>query len=304
MIEGLRVAITGANGQLGRYLIPAAKEAGATVLAMGSRPEDEIDVAVDLTDLDVTAQIISGFRPNLVIHSAACTDVDGIEREPVRGLRGNVLASESVALATKRSDAYLLAVSTDMVFSGTSQTQYTESDVPDPVSHYGRSKLAAELAILNVSQAFGIARTSWLYGGAGKHFPRTVLNVLRQHGSIEVVDDEIGSPTFAGDLAVALLVLAQSRGSGIFHLANRGEVSRYGLARETALLAGIDPESVKPTTTEAFRRRYPLTALRPPSSPLLNTRGEERGATLAEWRDGLRRYVPVLARELGLPGST
>jgi dTDP-4-dehydrorhamnose reductase len=269
---------------------------------MGSRPGEGIDVAFDLTDASSTTKAISRFRPAVIIHAAACTDVDGIEREPVRGLRGNLLASRNLATAAGVHDAYLLAVSTDMVFSGASKVPYRECDAPDPISHYGRTKLAAEQAILDTSHFSGIARTSWLYGGAGKHFPRTVLNILRDRGSMEVVDDEIGSPTFAGDLAVALLHLAHVRGAGIFHLANEGEVSRFGLAQETAHLAGLDPDRVIATTTTSFRQKFPLPALRPPSSPLLNIRAKERGAELPHWSDGLRRYVPILASELGLPG--
>lgn len=269
---------------------------------MGSRPGEEIDVVVDLTDLVSTGYALSQFRPEIVIHAAACTDVDGIEHEPVRGLRGNLIASQNVAIVAKTAGAYLLAVSTDMVFSGTKEVPYFEYDQPDPISHYGRSKLAAEQAILSASQTFGIARTSWLYGGAGKHFPRTVLNVLLDRGSIEVVDDEVGSPTFAGDLATALLRLATARGAGIFHLANEGKTSRFGLARETAQVAGLQPDSVTATSTASFRQRHPLPALRPPSSSLLNTRAKERGAELPDWRDGLRRYVPILANELGLSG--
>lgn len=301
-LEGRRIAVTGAGGQLGRYLVPAARSAGAKVLALGSRPGEAIDVAVDLTDAVSTTSVIRQFRPEIIIHAAACTDVDGIEREPVRGLRGNLLASHHAAIAAQDVAAYLLSVSTDMVFSGSKGGPYREDDATAPISHYGRSKLAAEQAVLRVSPSNGVARTSWLYGGEGKHFPRTVLGVLRDRGSIEVVDDEVGSPTYAGDLAIALLFLAKTRGAGIFHLANRGEVTRHELARETARLAGLGAETVKATTTEAFLRKYPLPALRPPTSPLLNTRGPERGASLPDWKDGLRRYVPALAIELGLPG--
>lgn len=269
---------------------------------MGLRPGEGIDSVVDLTDEVRTTQALVHFRPDIIIHAAACTDVDGIEREPVLGSRGNVLASQNVSHAARIAGAYLLAVSTDMVFSGAQGRAYREVDAPDPISHYGRSKLAAELSVLNSSRTFGVARTSWLYGGAGKHFPRTVLTVLRERGAMEVVDDEIGSPTFAGDLAEALLDLAIVRGAGIFHLANRGEASRFGLARETARLAGLDPETVTPTTTSAFRGKYPLPALRPPVSPLLNIRARERGVELPDWYEGLRRYLPTLANELELPG--
>ncbi len=147
-----------------------------------------------------------------------------------------------------------------------------------------------------------MARTAWLYGGAGKHFPRTVLTVLRDRGGIEVVDDEFGSPTYAGDLAEALVQLAIRRGEGIFHLVNEGRASRFALARETAAIAGFDPEQVRPISTTAFLERFPLPARRPADSTLRNQRAAALGVRLRDWREAIREYVPVLAAEL-LPGS-
>jgi dTDP-4-dehydrorhamnose reductase len=147
-----------------------------------------------------------------------------------------------------------------------------------------------------------VARTAWLYGGAGKHFPRTALTVLRDRGGIEVVDDEFGSPTYAGDLAEALVNLAIRRGEGIFHLVNEGRTSRFALARETARIAGFDPVQVRPISTEAFLERFPLPARRPADSTLSNLRAAALGIRLRDWGEALAEYAPVLATEL-LPVS-
>jgi dTDP-4-dehydrorhamnose reductase len=152
--------------------------------------------------------------------------------------------------------------------------------------------------VLDVDPSFAVARTAWLYGGAGKHFPRTVLTVIRNQGGIDVVDDEFGSPTFAGDLAEGLVQLAAARGSGVFHLVNAGRASRFALARATARLAGLDPDLVRPISTAAFLARYPLPAPRPPDSSLRNTRARGLGIELRPGSEALASYAPVLGAEI------
>jgi dTDP-4-dehydrorhamnose reductase len=297
-LSGQRVLVTGAGGQLGRLLVPAARRSGATVIAFGSRPDAGIDVAIDLAERDGAMHALRAAKPDVVIHAAACTDVDGIERDPQRGERSNTRATRNVADAAKDAGAYLIAVSTDMVFPGDGGAPYAEDARPAPISAYGWSKLMAERAVVEADSAFAVARTAWLYGGASKHFPRTVLTVLRDRGGIEVVDDEFGSPTYAGDLAEALVQLAIRRGEGIFHLVNEGRVSRFELARETAASAGFAPEHVSPISTKAFQERFPLPAPRPADSALLNLRAAALGIRLRDWRVALNEYVPVLAAEL------
>jgi dTDP-4-dehydrorhamnose reductase len=297
-LAGQRVLVTGAGGQLGRFLVPVVRQSGATVIAFGSRPAAGIDVAVDLAERDVAIDALSAAEPDVVIHAAACTDVDGIEREPWRGEQSNTRATQHVAHAAKKAGAYLIAVSTDMVFPGDGGAPYAEDAPSAPISAYGRSKLMAEHAVRDAGSGFAVARTAWLYGGAGKHFPRTVLTVLRDRGGIDVVDDEFGSPTYAGDLAEALVQLAIRRSDGIFHLVNEGRASRFELARETARIAGFDPEQVRPISTEAFLERFPLPAPRPADSALRNLRAAALGIRLRDWREAVGEYVPVLAAEL------
>jgi dTDP-4-dehydrorhamnose reductase len=298
-LGGERVLVTGAGGQLGRYLVPELRRSGATVIAFGSRPGEGIDVALDLAEEAATMRAVKRAAPAIVIHAAACTDVDGIEREPERGERSNVQATRNVAAAARIAGVYLLAVSTDMVFPGDGGAPYAEDSPTNPISAYGRSKLMAERAVLDADARNAVARTAWLYGGAGKHFPRTVLTVLRDRGSIDVVDDEFGSPTYAGDLARGLVQLAAVRGDGVLHVVNAGRASRFDLARETASLAGFDPESVRPVTSAEFLTRYPLPARRPADSTLRNMRAAALGIELRDWRDALSAYAPFLAAEIG-----
>lgn len=299
-LKGQRVLVTGAAGQLGHYLRAQLPATGATAITTARQPGPDIDYPIDLANVTEVEKLVGLARPDVIIHGAACTDVDGIEREPERGRLGNGVATRNLADAAAAQGVYLLAVSTDMVFAGDGGAPYSEYAAPRPISAYGASKLAAEEAVLTANLAFGVARTAWVYGGAGKHFPRTVLTVLRDRGGMEVVDDEIGSPTFAGDLAAALIQAAACKAAGVLHLANDGGTSRFGLAQETARLAGLSPELVQPTSTANFLARYPLPAARPADSRLSNTRAAGLGITMRPWSSALADYVPRLAAELGL----
>nr|MBA3644440.1 dTDP-4-dehydrorhamnose reductase [Chloroflexia bacterium] len=225
-LAGRRLLVTGAAGQLGTYLRAVLAETGAEVIGTGSKAGDGIDIVADLTDAEAVRRAIGQAAPEIVIHAAAFTDVDGAEREPDRAQAVNAAGSRYLAEAARDAGAHLIAVGTDFVFAGDGDAPYAEDATPRPLSVYGASKLAGERAILETDPAFAVARTAWLYGGVGKHFPRTVLGVVRDRGGIAVVADEIGSPTFAGDLALALVDLARYQGSGIFHLVNEGRASR------------------------------------------------------------------------------
>ena len=299
-LSGQRILVTGAGGQLGGYLLGALAAADAIPIGLGARPGPGVDAVADITDPVATRRQLEAIAPFAIIHAAAYTDVDGAERDPGWAEAVNGAGSRHVANAARDLGAHLLAVGTDYVFAGDGGAPYAEDAPTNPLSAYGRSKLAGERAVLEADPAFAVVRTSWLYGGAGKHFPRTVLTFLRDRGAIDVVDDEMGSPTFASDLAGAVVRLLAIRAAGLFHLANEGRATRYQLARAVAARAGLDPDRVRPTTTAAFLAKYPLPARRPADSSLINTRAAALGLRLRPWRTAVDAYVPRLAAELNI----
>lgn len=296
-LAGQRIVVTGAAGQLGTYLVRALADAGATPIAFGHREGPNVDTAVDIADPRAIDRAFDEAEPDAIIHAAAMTDVDGCEKDAAAADRINHLGADNVAHAAARSGAWLLAVSTDFVFSGAAPP-YVEDAPTDPISVYGSSKRAGEMAVLEASDTFAIARTAWVYGGKGKHFPRSILNLLAARPTIEVVEDERGNPTFAGDLAKSLVRLVELRQPGIVHLTNQGTTSRFELARQVASLAGLDPERIQPTSVEAFLLQYPLPARRPADSSLKNERAAAVGVTLRPWSDALASHMPQLANEL------
>ena len=293
-----RVLVTGAGGQLGGYLVRRLEESGYAAVGLGRGDVPGVDVLADIRDRTQVADALDQTQPDTIIHGAAYTDVDGCERDPALADAINRAGSENVATLAAERGIRVIGVGTDFVFSGSGGAPYAEDAAPDPISVYGASKLAGEQAILASDSRFAVARTAWVYGGQGKHFPRTVLAMLARHGRMEVVDDEISSPTFAGDLAEALVALLPHQPSGILHLTNEGAASRFELARKVAIDAGQDADRIVPVSTEAFLAKYPLPARRPANSTLANTRAAAMGIRLPPWPVAVARYVPTLAVEL------
>ena len=294
-----RVLVTGAGGQVGGYLRRVLEETDATIFGVGHRIDIGVDEVVDVASEQAVRACFARFSPDVVIHAAAYVDFDGCERDPGRAETVNAAGALNVAKAARDVGSYLVAISTDYVFSGCEDGGYTEDASPNPLSVYGSTKLAGEYAVLETDPDYAVARTAWVFGGPRKHFPRTVLSVIRDRGSIEVVEDEIGSPTFAADLARALVALVTVRGAGIFHLTNEGRASRYRFACEVAVGAGVDPRLIVPTNTEAFLAKNPLIARRPARTSLVNTNAARLGISLRSWEDALGQYAPRLALELG-----
>jgi dTDP-4-dehydrorhamnose reductase len=255
---------------------------------------------MDITDAAEVDRVFADVQPTVVIHGAAYTDVDGCERDPELADLVNHIGARHVANAARRIGAWVIGVGTDFVFSGADgAAPYEEAATPNPISEYGASKLAGERAILAVDPSFAVARTSWVFGGAGKHFPRTVLTMVRDRGGMSVVNDEASCPTFAGDLAEALVAVIPHRPAGILHLTNEGGIDRFTFAREIVRVAGGDPDVVTPTTTAEFLAKYPLPAKRPENSTMSNVRARALGVVLPAWQDAVRRYVPAAAEEMG-----
>ena len=286
----MRFAITGAAGMLGQDLVAAAKAAGHDAIGF---PRADLDI----TDDAAVAAALRDARPDVVINSAAWTDVDGAERDEARAMAVNGAGAGNVARGAASRAAWTIHVSSDYVFDGSKREPYVESDTVGPVSAYGRTKLDGERAV--AEQAPGrhtIVRSSWLFGIGGPCFPATILRLATERDELNVVSDQIGCPTFTGHLAEALVDLAvrEDRPAGILHVAAEGSCSWFEFAREIVAGAGVTCE-VKPCSTEEF----PRPATRPAYSVLRSERGDD-APVLPEWREGLARYraLAAAAREV------
>ena len=216
----------------------------------------------------------------------------------------NAAGSRHVAEAAQAAGAYLVAIGTDFVFPGDGGAPYAEDATASPLSVYGASKLAGEQAILEADPGFAVARTAWVYGGAGKHFPRTVLTVLRDRGGWRSSTTRRAAPPSLETLRRRLSRSWPSVDRASSTSRTRGATTRFALARAVAEAAGLDSEAVAPTTTAAFLAKYPLPAARPADSTLVNTRAAALGISLRPWREAVVDYVPRLAAELGLTGRS
>ena len=201
----MRILITGAAGMLGTDARRILAAQGHTLLPTDVGPAATGGIApLDITDLHGLRAVFGEFRPDLVLHGAAYTNVDGCERDPDTAHRVNALGTWSVAAAAEEVGAALVAVSTDFVFDGQKGDRYTEFDAPNPVSHYGASKLAGENLARHACRRTYIVRTSWLYGVHGKNFPYTMIALAKTKPELPIVADQIGTPTYTVDLVNAI----------------------------------------------------------------------------------------------------
>lgn len=282
-----RIVITGAGGQLGSSLVAEVKRRGRDVLACASSHWD-------ITNLGMAERIIQS--GDVVVNCAAYTDVDGAESDELAAYAVNAAGPELIARACARAGARLIHVSTDYVFNGdfgeAAPHPYESDDKTAPQGVYARSKLAGELAVLAALPEAVVVRTAWVYtGGTGKDFVAVMRRLAATEDSINVVDDQIGSPTYVADLAAALLQIADASVQGcVLHAANEGAVSRFGQARAVFEECGADPRRVRPVSSAQFPRSAP----RPSYSALSSRQLTAVGVTpLRPWRSALAEALAV-----------
>jgi dTDP-4-dehydrorhamnose reductase len=280
----MRILVTGAQGMLGH-----------DVLRAGERVGHEL-IAVDLPELDITdAGAVDVFfvreRPEAIVNCAAWTDVDGAESKEDLARAVNATGAGNLARAAAQVGAPLLQISTDYVFDGTAphdtegrERPYVESDPTGPRSVYGKTKLEGEREVLAASPRHTVVRTAWLYGVDGKNFVDTMLRLAGERAAVQVVDDQVGSPTWSGHLAPAILGLLEREVRGLVHLTGAGEVSWNGFASEIFRQAEVDCR-VEPASSEQMARPAP----RPAYSVLESERDDV--LPMPPWQDGLAGYL-------------
>jgi dTDP-4-dehydrorhamnose reductase len=262
---------------------------------IAARGDDGVGIdidTVDITQREIVHDVFAQIRPDAVINCAAWTAVDACEDDPDKALTANGVAVRWVAEACDAIDAHLVHVSTDYVFDGTKPTPYVETDVPNPQSVYGTTKLAGEAEALAIGTRAAVVRTSWVCGFHGNNMVKTVHKLAQERDSLSFVSDQIGHPTFTSDLAPLLHTAATDRLAGIFHGTNQGAVSWYEFVREIVRLMGRDPSMVHAITTAELQPPRP--AKRPANSVLDNKALRDLG--YAPTRDFREPLAELLAR--------
>jgi dTDP-4-dehydrorhamnose reductase len=274
------ILVVGSKGMLGQELMGLFGSA-----ARGVDVEE-----IDIIDMESVQRVLLTLKPKVVVNAAAFTNVDGCETQVELALQVNGEGVAHLAMISKEIGAKLVQISTDYVFDGGKGSPYLEDDAPAPLSIYGESKLAGEMnARFNPDHL--IVRTQWLYGHAGKNFVETMLRLGSEQSEVKVVDDQVGSPTWTYDLALAIKALIEKDCRGTYHAANSGFVSWNGFAKEIFRLAALEVAVIPITTAE-----FALPAARPLYSTLdCGKLTQETGFVAEPWQEALKRYLELRA---------
>jgi dTDP-4-dehydrorhamnose reductase len=279
----MKVAVTGAAGQLGRALV---SRLGARAVWAGGRD------ALDVRDPAAVSRVLDDVRPDVVINAAAYNDVDGAESDPASAMAVNAVGPGNLARACRDRGALLVHISTDYVFDGAKREPYREEDCPRPASVYGVSKLGGCLLVAAGGGPHLIVRTSGVFGAGGNRvkggsFVERILAKARSGQPLRVVSDQVSSPTYAPDLAAALVALVEQGARGLLHVTNSGACSPYDLAAAALEIAGIHAR-IEPIRTADLG----APARRPAYSVLDNSRARAAGlAPLRTWREALAEFL-------------
>jgi dTDP-4-dehydrorhamnose reductase len=281
-----RWLISGAGGMLGTDLAAALASHGEPVTGMDR-------ASLDVTDAAAVTDAVARCRPDVVVNCAAWTAVDDAEASEEQALAVNSGGAANLAAACAGLGTRMIQVSTDYVFAGNAGRPYAEGDVPAPSTAYGRTKLAGERAVLSRLPGAGyVVRTAWLYGAHGPNFVRTMIRLEGQRPTVDVVDDQLGQPTWTADVARQVIALVHAAAApGVYHATSSGQTTWYGLAREVFALLGADPSRVRPIPSSALPRPAP----RPAYSVLGHDSWGGPGIPpIGEWRTALHRAFPGL----------
>ena len=291
----MKILITGSKGQLGNELKDIINkgysEIGKVSECIKNSQVFDFDVdKLDITDLKSVKNVLNTIKPDVVINCAAATNVDGCESDEDFAFKVNALGPRNLAIVCEEMGAKLVQVSTDYVFSGVGEKPLTEYDLTAPYSVYGKTKLLGENYVREFCSKYYIVRTAWLYGYVGHNFVYTMRRLGKEKDSINVVNDQIGNPTHANDLAYHILKLIETDEYGVYHCTGKGECSWYDFAKMIIELSGEEC-IVNPCTSE----EYKTPAKRPEYSSLdnmmlRNTVGDE----MRNWQDAIKSFIENL----------
>lgn len=291
----MRILVTGAKGQLGKWLVKILKEGKSEI---GEIPKEYIGAEIvecDVDELDITnKEAVLNFGVfDIIFNCAAYTNVNKCEEEEEFAYKINAIGSENLALLAEKCGGKLVHVSTDYVFDGTKKGEYLEDDECCPVSAYGRTKRAGEEKIIATTDKYFIVRTAWLYGYLGNNFVKTIRRIATENESIKVVADQFGNPTNVNDLAHHMLLLGLTDKFGIYHCTGKGTCSWHDFATEIVKVFGITCNVNKCTTDE-----YPTPAKRPENSALSHKNLENAvGDYMRDWKDALLCFAKNVDKE-------
>lgn len=254
----MRWLVVGASGMLGQDLVAMLRDRGENVRT-ADRGAPAITDALDITDAQACLDVVTDV--DVVVNCAAYTAVDDAESHEPLAFAVNAVGAANLARAARQAGARSVQISTDYVFDGEATTPYRESGALAPRSAYGRTKGAGEWAVRAENPDHLVVRTAWLYGAAGACFPKTIARVAAERGGLDVVDDQVGQPTWTVDLAdLVLRLVAVGAPAGVYHGTSSGQVSWHGFARAIVAAAGLDPQIVRPTSSAGFVRPAPRPA--------------------------------------------
>jgi dTDP-4-dehydrorhamnose reductase len=280
----VRVLVTGVKGQLGYDVVNELTKRGHEAVGV------DID-EMDITDAISVQHVVSAANVDSLVHCAAYTAVDKAEDFPEICMKVNVEGTRNIAKACSELDLKMIYISTDYVFSGVGEEPFGEYDSKGPTNIYGKSKLEGEFAVIELVAKHFIVRISWAFGFNGNNFVKTMLKLGKERGSVSVVDDQVGSPTYTYDVAQLLVDMLETEKYGVYHATNEGYCSWYDFACEIFKYSTLDVE-VKPVDSSKF----PVKAIRPKNSRLSKMELDRNGfRRLPHWKDALHRYLGLLS---------
>jgi dTDP-4-dehydrorhamnose reductase len=283
----MKILVTGYSGQLGYDVVREGLKRGFDMFGVGSKE-------LNITDERSVYQFVKQINPDAIIHCAAYTAVDKAEDDNENCWRVNVEGTKYLATAAKELKAKFMYISTDYVFNGLGEMPFTENDLPNPVGFYGITKFEGEKVVQSLLTNFFIVRISWVFGLNGNNFVKTMLRLAETRNQVDVVDDQVGSPTNTLDLSILLIDMIQTDKYGVYHATNEGICSWAEFAKEIFHLAKKNVR-VNAISTE----EYPTTAVRPKNSRLSKQKLIENGFDLLpSWQDSLQNYVKHLLHEV------